>query len=282
MSLAQKQDHSKIMIESLRRLLRRLVKLAMSFGITYPTLEALVKRSYLECAEQAERAQGKPLTDSRISLLTGVARSELRRLRATAGSDESLPRSVPVRVAMRWWSPPYIDRHGRAKPLPRLASVGGAVSFEGLVAEVSTDIRAAALLADWVESGVARIDGKDRVNLDVLAYCSRVDRQEQAAINLAYTVGDLIEAHTLSATKRTPKKHRWAQYVYFTHLTAESVQTLNEKTERMLDACVELNHFGSQLELDDRANPAARYRYLVCTYRFNADMAVDPPVPLLG
>ena len=270
------------MIQSLRRVLRRVVKLAMSFGITYPMLEALIKRSYLECAEQAARGQGKLLSDSRISLLTGVARSELRRLRAATDSDESLPRSVPVRVAMRWSSPPYIDRHGRPKPLPRLASVGGEVSFEGLVAEVSTDIRAAALLADWVESGVVRVDGKDLVSFDTLAYYGRVNLQEQTAFNLAHTVSDLIEAHTLSAANRAPKKQRWSQYVYFTHLTAASVQALNDKAEHVLDACMELNHFGSQLELKDRANPAARYRYLLCTYRFSADMALDPPVPVVA
>lgn len=281
MSIEPTPDHSKIMVEALRRVMRRVVNLAMTFGITYPALEAMLKRSYLDCAQQLERGQGKPLSDSRISLLTGVARSELRRLREAADVGQPLPRSVPVRVAMRWQAPPYIDKHGRAKALPRLASVGGEVSFEGLVAGVSTDIRAAALLAEWLEGGVVRVDSKDRVVLDRLAYNNRVNRQEQAALALAHTASDLLEGFTQSVSRPIEQRSRWLQYTFFSHLTETSVQALNERAQRLFEACEEVNHFGSQLEIKDRGNPAARHRYLLCTYRYSADMAIDPSVPVV-
>ena len=45
------------------------------------------------------------------------------------------------------------DARGRPRPLARLASQGGARSFEGLVASISKDIRARPLLDEWLSHG---------------------------------------------------------------------------------------------------------------------------------
>ncbi|MEO1550705.1 MAG: hypothetical protein AAFR93_09770, partial [Pseudomonadota bacterium] len=62
----------------LDRVLRPLVRLAIARGVLFPDLAQCLRRLYVEAA--VARGQGR-VTDSRISVLTGLQRREIARLR---------------------------------------------------------------------------------------------------------------------------------------------------------------------------------------------------------
>ena len=118
------------LVAALRHLLQPLVRLLTAQGITYPMLADLLKQAYVDVAVRDFRLEGALPTDSRVTLLTGVHRKDVKRLRAPgAPQTEVMPEMVALgsQLAAVWTTRRELrDRNGRPRPLPRLASQGGA------------------------------------------------------------------------------------------------------------------------------------------------------------
>ena len=167
------------LLRALGRLLRPLVRLLIGSGITYPVMADLLRELYLDVATRDVLTDDKARTDSRISLLTGVHRKEIRRQRAAA-QPHAIPEAVTLatQILDRWLrAPPFADANGPL-PLPRSAAPGAA-SFDALVASVTKDVRARAVLDEWVSQGLVRLDDADSVVLNDSAFIPRPGRQEQ-------------------------------------------------------------------------------------------------------
>src|SRR5262249_159385 len=124
------------LMRALKRLLRPLVRVLIPQGITLPTLLRPLKEVYVDVGESQFVVPGRQQTDSRINLLTGVHRKDIRALRGRGRPDEG-PSPVVSRnaqmIALWAGDPEFVDRRGRPRPLPRNAPKSGGASFEGLV-----------------------------------------------------------------------------------------------------------------------------------------------------
>ncbi len=176
---------SSALVQALRRVMRPLVRLMLSQGITFPFVAELLKGVFVEVAEGEFRLEGRVQSDSRISLLTGVHRKDVKRLRQEEG-DAAL--GLPAKVSFGaqlisvWTSvAPFCDEAGVPLPLPRLVSQGGAQSFESLVAHQSTDIRARVVLDEWLRLGLVKINDDDEVVLQSQAFVPADGGDEQLA-----------------------------------------------------------------------------------------------------
>ncbi|WP_375466291.1 DUF6502 family protein [uncultured Methylobacterium sp.] len=155
------------------RLLRPLVRLFVARGITFPALTNLLRELYVNVAEYDFALPGKEQTDSRVSLLTGIHRKEVRRLRGAGAPVSAVPAVVSrtSRIIARWLADPaFTDRAGRPLPLRR---AGDAPSFEALVAGITRDLRPRAVLDEWLDRGLAALDAEDRIVLAEAAYVPR-------------------------------------------------------------------------------------------------------------
>lgn len=148
------------------RLMRPLVRLMIGAGVTFPAFTDLVRKVYVSVAENDFALETKEQTDSRISLLTGVHRKEVRRLRGEGylGEVISPDLSLTSQIAARWLgSEPFTDAAGKPLPLPRIGAE--TTSFEALVVSVTKDVRPRAILDEWLDRGLVKIDAQDRVIL---------------------------------------------------------------------------------------------------------------------
>jgi len=160
------------LIVALQRLLRPLVRLLINRSIPFPFAANLLRRAYIDVAVKEFPVASKPQTDSRITLLTGVHRKDVKRLRGEPRPVWRAPRvaSLSSQLIARWTTlREYLDAQGAPLPLPRLAA-GGRHSFESLVRSLNTDIRPRVVLDEWLRLGIARLDDDDRVYLDVEAF----------------------------------------------------------------------------------------------------------------
>ena len=156
------------------RLLRPLVRLFVARGITFPALTNLLRELYVNVAEYDFALQGKEQTDSRVSLLTGIHRKEVRRLRGAGAPVSTVPAVVSrtSRIIARWLADPaFTDPDGRPLPLRRAGEDGP--SFEALVTGVTRDLRPRAVLDEWLDRGLATLDDADRIVLAEAAYVPR-------------------------------------------------------------------------------------------------------------
>ncbi|WP_026188111.1 DUF6502 family protein [Methyloversatilis universalis] len=213
---------------TLRTVLRPVVRLMLARGVTLPLAVELLKRVFVQVALEESDA-GKPVTDSRVSLLTGVHRKDVKRLRNLPSAHAGLPRTVSLGAQLvSLWTrrAPWVDEHGQPRPLPRLASAGGDLSFDALVATVSKDIRARPVLDEWLRLGVARLTERDEVVLNAAAFVPQEGFEEKLSY-LALHVGD----HAMAAVENTlGRSDPWFERsVHYRGLSVSEVDALRAR-----------------------------------------------------
>jgi len=204
-----------VLVSALRRLLRPVIRLAIHYGLTYPSLAEMLKSVYVEVADLEFQIDGKPQTDSRVSMLTGVHRKDVKRLRSESAADmRELPKSVSLgaQIAAVWSSrPEYLTPDGEPRPLARLSADESQPSFDSLVRSVSRDIRSRVVLDEWLRLGVASLDA-DNVVLNRAAFVPASGFEEKA-----FYLGQNLHDHAAAiahnvVTERAPMLERCVHY----------------------------------------------------------------------
>ena len=152
------------LINAFRRILRPLVRLALSHGVKHQQLAALLKSVYLDIAREGDEAAGRPNV-SRLSVLTGIQRKEVKALLQQAQPGGRPACSHEAELFARWLSDPGLTGpDGTPRPLPRVAADDGAGgSFESLARAVTSDVHPRTLLESLLRLGLVRIDERDQV-----------------------------------------------------------------------------------------------------------------------
>jgi len=257
---------------AVRMLLRPLVHLLLSRQITFPILTNLLKDLYVEVASDEFEIAGKRQTDSRINLLTGIHRKDVRRLReeSAAPTPEDRPRSVTLgaQIVARWTDrPEFLDDDGKPRPLPR-KSTAGELSFDDLVSQVSRDIRPRSILDEWQRLGVATVDDRDHVVLNGDAFIPSKSFEEKAH-SLGHTLHDHIAAGAHNLMDGEPPMME--RSVFYAGLTDESVQELlNLGEERGMEALHAVNRRAMELQERDNDKPGAKHRMRLGIFSFRA------------
>jgi hypothetical protein len=263
---------SPALINALRRLLRPLIKLLLVNGITYPFLTNLLKSLYVEVARDEFLLNGKPQTDSRISLLSGVHRKDVKRLGEEDEQEQAAPPTISLGaklVALWTTNALYLDEHGQHLPLPRQASEGGAKSFEGLVSSVSKDIRSRVILDEWLRIGIAHIDDEDRVCLNTDAFIPENGHDEKA-----YYFGQNLHDHIAAGAHNLlgQKPAFFDRSVYYNNLSAESAAELAELSKKLgMQTLVAINNRAKELQESDAGKANAVQRINFGVYYFSAE-----------
>lgn len=263
---------SSAFVSAIRHLLRPLVKVLLARSIPFPFLANLLKSIYVEVAAEEFLLQGKPQTDSRISLLSGVHRKDVKRLRSEMLQEQTIPPAVSLsaRLVKLWRSDPQrLDETGRHRPLPRLMSEGGAESFEALVSSVSKDIRSRVILDEWLRTGIATIDEEGRVCLNTDAFLEGGGLDEKAYY-FGQNVHDHLSAAAHNLLGQSPQFLERA--VQYGNLSPKSVAELAELSRQLgLQALETLSKRATELEAQDKDDPAASQRISFGVYSYQTE-----------
>ena len=267
------------LVAALRRLLQPLVRLLTAQGITYPMLADLLKQVYVDVAVRDFRLESEAPTDSRVTLLTGVHRKDVKRLRTPGEPQpEAMPEMVALgsQLAAVWTTRRDLrDRKGQPRPLPRLASQGGARSFEGLVASISKDIRARPLLDEWLRLGVVKIDEQDRVVLRSAAFVPSRGFDEKA-FYFGHNLHDHVAAaaHNMEA-KGPPFLER---SVHYEGLKGDSVAKLAALAEKDgMQAVQAVYAEATDCDARDRKAEGPKQRITFGIYFYSEPVSPKPP-----
>jgi hypothetical protein len=261
---------------AIRHVLRPLVRLLLDHQITYPMLAALLKSAFVEVAVRDFPIEGKRQTDSRIHLLTGIHRKDVHRLRRQGAERYTAPPSVSLgaQLVARWTGmAAYQDAEGRPRPLPRSAGSGDGPSFDDLVASVSTDIRARAVLDEWLRLGVATLDAEDRVCLSAEGFVPSRGFDEKA-FYFGRSVHDHIAASAHNLSGRSPPL--FDRSAHYGSLTSESVADLSKLAARVgTEALQAINRRALELQKRDEGKRAAHLRIDLGIFFHQADTAQE-------
>ncbi len=270
------------LVTALRQILRPLVRLMLSKGITFTYLSDLLKEIFVEVADKEFKINNKPSTDSHLSLLTGIHRKDVKRLRHCPSTEkEEIPQAISMgtRLINIWTNEArFLDENNQPKPLPRFAKEGGEISFEGLVASVSKDIRSRAVLDEWLRIGIAHFDEKQQVCLNTAAFIPSQGFDEKA-----YYFGESLHDHAAAATSNLlgGAKPYLERSVYYNELSFQSVQQLAEQSEKLgMETLLTINKQAMELEKNDVPEKNFQYRMRFGIY-FYSELA-EPGTPENG
>lgn len=261
---------------TLIRVLRPLIKLALASGLNFAAFSAIVRRLFIEVAEKDFALSDKQQTDSRISLLTGIHRKDVSKLRGQPLSTVSLPASVSQsgRIIAHWLGDArYSDADGQPRPLPRSAK--DQLSFEGLVSEVTRDFHPRAVLDDWIDRGIVRVDEHDLVHLDV----SRFVPLSSDDARWHYFTRNLHD-HAFVAVMNVlsdPPPH-FERAVHYDRISAELAARMEELSrQEAMAMLVKLNRIAHQAVQED---PGGASRWIAGIYVLNEKTDAASPSPL--
>lgn len=250
MNIEVEKRSRNLLLTVLARILKPLVRLMLEHDIKYTMVLEELKRVYVTVANEEFKLANGEQTDSRITVLTGVHRKDVKRIRSEeSGLITKEPRRLSLTsqlIALWLKNPDNLDQEGNPTPLPRLMSNGGEHSFEALVAHVSKDIRARPILDEWLNLGLVTLDENDYVHLNMQAFIPNQNLEEKL-FYLSMNVHDhLATAVNNVQANKPPFLERC---IYYNNLTEENINTLHKAArEYGMESLTKLNRLAMDLK----------------------------------
>lgn len=238
------KDQKSVLVQSLLKLLKPLVRILLRNGIAYAEFTELAKRTYVEVAHQDFAVEGRKQSSSRVALLTGIHRHDVAKLLKSSPELDAhlVMHNRSARLISAWQTDDDFSTDGVAKPL----SLGA--EFPLLVSRHGGDVTMRSVLDELLRTGTVRSEN-DVVTLLVEAFAP-----ENSLEDLLYIFGDsaadLLETmdHNLSSGENN---RRLQLGVVYDNLPDDVLRNLEIVTRnRALEFLKDMNQFYSTQDRD--------------------------------
>ena len=207
-------DKSKnVVLLALLKALRPVARFLMKSGIGYREFSEIGKSAFVDVATSDYGLRGRPTNISRVAVMTGLTRKEVRRLRdkISSGNQVDMARVIPpAEILSRWHSDSdYLDSAGR----PLTLEFGGATpSFAGLVKKYGGDIPPGAMRTELKRVGAVTDDDSGRLTVQMKDFRPiEMEDQVQRALGLALYGLALSINHNLNEEQ----EDKWVERLAF-------------------------------------------------------------------
>jgi hypothetical protein len=135
----------KPLLMACRHLLHPLVRILLRHGVSFGEFSDAVRGAYIDIAGAELIPPGRPHTDARLGILTGISKEEVHRVRTLDEQDDSEVGLNRIGRVLQGWSqdPEYLGPYGLPLEIPL---EGEGISFEQLVRTYASDVTPRALL----------------------------------------------------------------------------------------------------------------------------------------
>lgn len=155
-------------LKTFHYLIKGIVRLALRNGINFKEFSNLCKTAYVQVATDEYGFEGRPTNTSRVALMTGLNRREIKSIYEQTGSQTSNTLSSPPdrmgKILSGWYTDSaYLDK--QQQPLD-LAIKGEKPSFESLIKDYGGDIASVTVLREFRHSAtiIDTEEGKLKAN----------------------------------------------------------------------------------------------------------------------
>lgn len=258
--------------KAIKTMLKPLVRLLIQQNITFVGLQTLLKRTYVEVADESFCLENKKQTDSRISLLTGIHRGDVKRIRhedPSQLSEKELKASLSAQIISEWTGrASYLDEQHRPKPLLRYANENQPnSSVEELILSISKDKHPRSIVDDWLNQGIIELkteNDQEWVYLSEKGYVPEADFEEKL-----YFAGKNIgeHLHVVANNLESQQTPLFDRAVYYNHLSPDAIAELEAfAKQKMLQVLIEVNQRANQLQQQDKTNLNANQSFHLGAY----------------
>lgn len=266
-----------ILIRAMHVILRPLVRLLLEYGVTYPLLSNQLKNIFVDVVNEEMQVEGKRQTLSRISVVSGVHRKDVKRILEEPEDIDSVTKdaSLSARILGIWLGDPtYLATDGTPLALPRLSDSENKPSFESLVASTNKDVRPRAILDEWLRTQVVTLTADDRVVLDPDSFVTEKNFDERVHF-FARNLRDHIACGVHNLVPDCQDKFM-ERAVFYDGLSEESVVQLRALSRKLaMESLQAVNAEALRLAELDEAKENTSHRMTYGCYYYQQDTQTD-------
>ena len=193
-----------------------------------------------ESEQQLKLKSTETISDSRISIVTGIHRREVKRVRGMKVNDVSIYEpSLASQVVARWAGEKQLQSKNGSKPLPRKKLTTDGFDFEDLVKSINTDVRPRVVLEELINRGLVTVNENDDLQLHPEKLALKQD-QEETLHYLSLNIHD----HLATAVQNlsTLDNKQLDRCVHYHGLNAEAIDKLSTLAEKhAMEALIAIN-----------------------------------------
>ena len=261
-----------VLVAAIKILCKPLIRLLIEKGITFTQFRDLMKTLYVDVADEHFSLDSNKSSDSRIFVLTGVHRKDIKRIRQQTEHPEqpiTSSASLSGEIIARWCSmPEYLDKQGKPRQLHR-TNQDNTLGFDNLVSSINKDVRPKVILDEWLRQKIVNFND-DVITLNQSAFVSNKEFNE-----MAYYLKHNIHDHLASCVNNILEENQpmLERSVYYSALTKESINKLkniaNKKGNELLQ---HLNKQAIVLYDADKNKPDANNRMRLGVYWYQTQL----------
>ncbi len=266
----EKDGPSGPFLRAVRTVLRPLVRGLVRRGVQLPQIVEELKALYVDAA-RLEAAKAGRVTQSAISVMSGVHRKDVKRLLEKTEDSPQPPSAASMgsKLIGIWMGrAPFAGEDGSPLPLFEKRS-DGRPSFEELVGEVSQDVRSRAVLDDWLRLNVVlrRDDGLVELNTEAFA---TPEAEAEALHFFGRNLRDHVSAGLHNLDGKDPRFIDRATFYW--GLTDASIEKLRLLARDLgTEAVREANKQALDLATHDRESGDGRHRMTFGVYFYSEE-----------
>ena len=201
--------------------LKPVARIMLRYGIGFREFSEIAKTAFVEVASSDYGLRGRPTNISRVAVMTGLTRKEVRRLRdkINDGHQNVVVRHTPMWDILHYWhaDSEFLDSAGRPAKLP---FAGDKRSFSSLVRRFGGDIPPGAMRTELKRVGAVKVH--DSGDLEVLKRYFRPKGDHESLVSLLiHSVYPTIAALSHN-TDPNRDGYTWPQRVAFTKAVRKS------------------------------------------------------------
>ncbi len=215
------------LLASLSGILKPIIRLTLNCGVSYPEFDAIVRSTFVNVARQDYGIRGRPTNSSRVAVMTGLSRKEIRRLQEDSSSESWTPdrEASPVNVVLHYWhfDPDFCDEPGSPRPL----EFDGPKSFSLLTQRYAGDVPPGAMRTELRRAGAISEDQGGRMSVEH-RYFGPSSFHEDFLRNVAFSLSSLADTVVHNSmlaseldfsTERNEARGRFERFAWTKRLT---------------------------------------------------------------
>jgi len=221
------------------RILKPLVRILLRNGIAYGTFADISRKIFVDMGFEEARRRKQKMTVSNVSILTGINRKEVKRLKEALAfdTDNSLLKfNRIVRVIAGWQhDEDFLDKDHEPKDL---LLEGGNGSFTSLVRKYSGDMPVVAMLNALIDSGNIQVIDNGNIQLINANYLPSTDSEKKINI-LGIDAAEFIEVIDHNINIKQPEdawfQRKASNMTVSKDALAKLKQRINKKAQLLLE-----------------------------------------------
>ena len=202
-------------------IMRPIARILLRYGISHREFSEVAKTAFVDIASSDFGLRGRQTNISRVAVMTGLTRKEVKRVRdeISAGERSISVKSTPISDVLHHWHAhsEYLDKDGQPIDLPFAGETG---SFTSLVKAYGGDVPAGAMRTEMIRVGV--VEQLPSSELRVVSRGLRPESDHERLLTMLVHGGYALLSNIAHNTDPNSSDATWASRIAYTTALQES------------------------------------------------------------